>query len=44
MPVMLNHTLVNVRDEHVSAKFYADLLGLPEPVSGSAGLLKRSMD
>jgi hypothetical protein len=34
MPVTLNHTIVNVRDERVSAKFYADLLALPEPVPG----------
>jgi catechol 2,3-dioxygenase-like lactoylglutathione lyase family enzyme len=34
MPVTLNHTIVNVRDKRVSAKFYADLLGLPEPVPG----------
>lgn len=36
MPVTLNHTIVNVRDKRVSAKFYADLLGLPEPVPGPA--------
>lgn len=34
MPVTLNHTIVNVRDKRVSAKFYADILGLPDPVPG----------
>jgi catechol 2,3-dioxygenase-like lactoylglutathione lyase family enzyme len=31
MPVLLNHTIVNVRDRQASATFYADILGLPEP-------------
>lgn len=32
MSVSLNHTIVNVRDKRVSARFYADILGLPDPV------------
>ncbi|HET8589054.1 MAG TPA: VOC family protein [Nakamurella sp.] len=31
MPVTLNHTIVHVRDRAASARFYADILGLPEP-------------
>lgn len=31
MPVHLNHTIVNVRDREVSARFYADLLDLDGP-------------
>jgi catechol 2,3-dioxygenase-like lactoylglutathione lyase family enzyme len=31
--VELNHTIVTVRDKHVSAVFIADLLGLPAPGS-----------
>lgn len=31
MAVQLNHTIVNVRDPQRSAKFMADILGLPEP-------------
>lgn len=31
MPVTLNHTIVHVRDRAASARFYAELLGLPEP-------------
>lgn len=27
----LNHTIVNVRDKHESARFLCDILGLPEP-------------
>lgn len=32
MAVALNHTIVNVRNKEVSAKFYAELLGLPAPI------------
>lgn len=31
MPVELNHTIVAARDKRVSAKFVAELLGLPAP-------------
>ena len=31
--VELNHTIVHAADRAVSASFYADLLGLPEPVA-----------
>lgn len=31
MPVQLNHTIVNVRDQDASARFYADILGLDAP-------------
>jgi len=31
MPVQLNHTIVEVRDQEKSAAFLAGLLGLPEP-------------
>ena len=31
MEVQLNHTIVHARDQHASAAFLADLLGLPEP-------------
>jgi catechol 2,3-dioxygenase-like lactoylglutathione lyase family enzyme len=31
MTVQLNHTIVWCRDQHVSAGFLVDLLGLPEP-------------
>ena len=31
MPVELNHTIVRVSDKHASARFYVDVLGLPEP-------------
>ncbi|MGH8860901.1 MAG: VOC family protein [Jatrophihabitantaceae bacterium] len=30
MPVALNHTIVHVRDKLASARFYAEILGLPE--------------
>ena len=30
--VELNHTIVRVRDKEASARFYADVLGLEEPV------------
>jgi catechol 2,3-dioxygenase-like lactoylglutathione lyase family enzyme len=29
--VTLNHTIVHVRDRTASARFYADILGVPEP-------------
>lgn len=32
MSVQLNHTIVNVRDKELSAKFYADILNLEQPV------------
>jgi catechol 2,3-dioxygenase-like lactoylglutathione lyase family enzyme len=35
MPIVLNHTIVNARDRHVAAAFFADLLGLE--VSSPAG-------
>ncbi len=31
MAVRLNHTIVFARDKHESARFLADVLGLPEP-------------
>lgn len=31
MSVQLNHTIVRCTDKHASARFYADVLGLPEP-------------
>jgi catechol 2,3-dioxygenase-like lactoylglutathione lyase family enzyme len=31
MTVQLNHTIVHVRDKHASARFYADILGVPDP-------------
>ena len=33
MAVRLNHTIVVARDKDVSARFVADILGLPAPVS-----------
>src|SRR5947207_7927203 len=30
MAVQLNHTIVSATDKHASAKFYTDILGLPE--------------
>jgi catechol 2,3-dioxygenase-like lactoylglutathione lyase family enzyme len=32
MTVKLNHTIVHARDKHASAKFLAEILGLPAPV------------
>jgi hypothetical protein len=32
MTVKLNHTIVHSRDKHASAKFLAEILGLPAPV------------
>lgn len=32
MAVELNHTIVSARDNHGSAQFMAEVLGLPEPV------------
>jgi catechol 2,3-dioxygenase-like lactoylglutathione lyase family enzyme len=32
MPVKLNHTIVHARDKRASAKFLAEILGLPAPV------------
>lgn len=31
MAVLLNHTIVNARDSRASARFAAEILGLPEP-------------
>jgi catechol 2,3-dioxygenase-like lactoylglutathione lyase family enzyme len=31
MPKQLNHTIVNVRDKQVSARYLAEMLGLPAP-------------
>jgi catechol 2,3-dioxygenase-like lactoylglutathione lyase family enzyme len=31
--VQLNHTIVSVRDKHEAASFFAEILGLPEPVT-----------
>lgn len=31
MPVALNHTIIKARDSQASAKFLADILGLPAP-------------
>ncbi len=33
MSVRLNHTIVNVRDKHASARFVVDILGLAEPTT-----------
>jgi catechol 2,3-dioxygenase-like lactoylglutathione lyase family enzyme len=33
MSVQLDHTIVPARDKHVSARFLADVLGLPDPVA-----------
>ncbi len=33
MSVQLNHTIVRCTDKQVSAGFYADILGLPEPTT-----------
>lgn len=33
MPVHLNHTIVHCTDKQASARFYADVLGLPEPAA-----------
>jgi catechol 2,3-dioxygenase-like lactoylglutathione lyase family enzyme len=33
MTVKLNHTIVHARDKHASAKFLADILGLPAPAA-----------
>lgn len=33
MPIHLNHTIVNVRDKHASARFLVDILGLAEPTT-----------
>lgn len=44
MPVSLNHTIVNVRDKRVSAKFYAELLGLREPVAAFGWFLVVQLD
>lgn len=33
MAVKLNHTIVSVRDKDEAARFFADILGLPEPGS-----------
>jgi catechol 2,3-dioxygenase-like lactoylglutathione lyase family enzyme len=33
MSITLNHTIVNVRDKHASAKFLVDLLGLETPTT-----------
>jgi catechol 2,3-dioxygenase-like lactoylglutathione lyase family enzyme len=32
MAIELNHTIINVRDKRLSSTFYAELLGLDEPV------------
>ncbi|HEX5511753.1 MAG TPA: VOC family protein [Actinomycetales bacterium] len=32
MPVQLNHTIVRSRDKHESARFLAEVLGLPDPM------------
>ena len=32
MPAKLNHTIVHARDKRASAKFMAEILGLPAPV------------
>ena len=34
MSVTLNHTIVRCTDKHASARFLADILGLPEPTTG----------
>ena len=33
MPVKLNHTIVHCSDKHASARFYTEILGLPEPAT-----------
>ena len=33
MSVTLNHTIVRCTDKHASARFLADILGLPEPTT-----------
>ena len=33
MSVQLNHTIVRCTDKHASARFYTEILGLPEPTS-----------
>src|SRR5689334_759565 len=33
MAVQLDHTIVPARDKHESARFLADVLGLPDPVA-----------
>ena len=33
MSVLLNHTIVNARDRHASARFLAEILGLEQPTS-----------
>ena len=33
MPAKLNHTIVHARDKRASARFLADILGLPAPVA-----------
>jgi catechol 2,3-dioxygenase-like lactoylglutathione lyase family enzyme len=33
MAVQLNHTIVSARDKHEAAKFFTDILGLPEPTT-----------
>jgi catechol 2,3-dioxygenase-like lactoylglutathione lyase family enzyme len=33
MAVQLNHTIVSVRDKNEAARFFAEILGLPEPSS-----------
>lgn len=33
MSVLLNHTIVNVRDRHASAQFLVDVLGLEQPTT-----------
>jgi len=32
MTIKLNHTIVHSLDQHVAARFFAELFGLPEPV------------
>jgi extradiol dioxygenase family protein len=33
MPVTLDHTIVHCTDKHASARFYAEILGRPEPTT-----------
>jgi catechol 2,3-dioxygenase-like lactoylglutathione lyase family enzyme len=33
MPIELNHTIVAARDRRAGARFVAEVLGLPEPIS-----------
>ena len=33
MPAQLNHTIVHAKDTDASARFLADILGLPKPKS-----------